>query len=60
MNKQWYVLEMSNFTEDGAQEVLNEVFANIKWGDKQGMAISHLTDKGVKDLKEHVFKEVTD
>ncbi|WP_277630382.1 hypothetical protein [Atopococcus tabaci] len=57
MNKQYYVLEMNNFTEEEAQDFLNTVFHDAKWGTKQGMALSHLTEKGVRDLKQHVFKE---
>lgn len=60
MIKQFYVLEMDNFTEDEAMEFLNEVFRDAKWGTKQGMKLSHLNDKGVQDLKQHVFKEVTE
>ena len=57
MEKQWYVLEMSGFSEDEAQEFLNEVFAVANWGKGRGMALSHLTEKGVADLKKYVFKQ---
>ena len=59
--KQWYVFEMNGFTEEEAQVLFNKVFAEVEWKQEQGMGISHLTDKGVADLKKHVFKqEVTE
>lgn len=60
MNKQFYVLEMNNFTEDEAMNFFNEVFKDVKWGAEQGINLSQLTDEGVQDLKRHVFKEVTE
>ena len=57
MIKQFYILELNNFTEEEAQEFLNHAFHDAEWGAKQGMALSHLTEKGVRDLKEHVLKE---
>ncbi|WP_373750063.1 hypothetical protein [Jeotgalibaca porci] len=59
--KQWYVFEMNGFAEEEAQEFFNQAFAEVEWGEEHSMGISHLTDKGVADLKKHVFKqEVTE
>lgn len=55
--KQWYVFEMNGFTEEEAQELFNHVFAEVNWKSEQGMGISHLTEKGVSDLKKYVFKQ---
>lgn len=55
--KQWYVFEMNCFTEEEAQELFNQAFGNVDWKTGQSMDISHLTDKGVADLKKHVFKQ---
>lgn len=55
--KQWYVFEMNGFTEDEVQELFNQVFAEVEWGEEQSMGILHLTEKGVADLKKHVFKQ---
>lgn len=55
--KQWYIFEMNGFTEDESQELFNQVFAEVEWEENQGMGISHLTEKGVSDLKKYVFKQ---
>ena len=55
--KQWYVMELNGCSEEEAMEFINHAFANVEWGKRQSMVISHLTDKGVADLKEHVFKQ---
>ena len=57
MSKQWYVVELNGFEEDESQELFNQAFGNVDWKTGQSMAISHLTDKGVADLKKHVFKQ---
>ena len=57
MNKQWYVIEINGFSEEEAQEFFNNILKDVKWGNKQSMGISHLTNKGVSDLKKHVFKK---
>ncbi len=57
MKNQFYVLEMSNFTEEESMEFLNNALHGVKWGEKQGMALSHLTEKGVQDLEKYVFKQ---
>ena len=59
--KQWYVFEMNGFTEEEAQELFNKAFAKFEWAEEHSMGILHLTDKGVANLKKHVFKqEVTE
>ena len=59
--KQFYVMEMNGFTEEESQRLFNEVFSKVEWSEKQNMVISHLTDKGIADLKKHVLKqEVTE
>lgn len=55
--KQWYVFEMNGFTEEESQELFNQAFALVEWKEGQGMGISHLTDKGIANLKKHVFKQ---
>lgn len=55
--KQWYVLVMNGFTEEEAKEFFNHAFAKVEWEKEHTMVISHLSDKGVADLKKHVFKQ---
>ena len=55
--KQWYVFEMNGFTEEEAQELFNQAFAEVEWAEEHSMGILHLTDKGVVSLKKHVFKQ---
>ena len=57
MSKQWYVVELNGFEEDESQELFNQAFGNVEWEKRQSMGISHLTEKGVADLKKHVFKQ---
>lgn len=57
---QWYIVRMEDFSEEEANEFLNELLHDAKWKRDQTMALSHLTDKGVKRLKEHVLKEESD
>ena len=56
VNKQFYILEMNNFTEEEAQMFLSKALGNMDFGPKQGTALSHLNEKGVEKLKKHVLK----
>lgn len=55
-NKQFYILEMNNFTEEEAQMFLSKALGNMEFGQKQGTALSHLNEKGVFKLKKYVLK----
>lgn len=60
MEEQLFILEMNGYSEEEAQELLNKAFAMVEFGSNQGMIVSHLNKQGVSDLKEHVFKELTE
>ena len=55
--KQWYVMELNGCSEEEAMELINHAFANMEWEKRQSMGISHLTERGVADLKKHVFRQ---
>ena len=55
--KQFYVLEMKGFTEDESQEFLSNILHDVDWQKGQSLSLSHLTEKGVKDLKKHILNE---
>ncbi|QIK50605.1 hypothetical protein G7058_00125 [Jeotgalibaca porci] len=55
--KQWYVFEMNGFTEEEAQRLFDKVFSKVEWAEEHSMGISHLTERGVADLKKHVFRQ---
>ena len=48
---------MNGFEEEEVQELFNQAFAEVEWEEKHSMGILRLTDKGVTDLKKHVFKQ---
>lgn len=55
--KQFYILEMNGFTEDESQDFLNEILWGVDWKEGQGVGFSHLTEKGVEELKKYILKE---
>lgn len=55
--KQWYVFEMNGFTEEEAQELFNKAFTKFEGSEEHSMGILRLTDKGVDNLKKHIFKQ---
>lgn len=57
MNKQYYVLEMSNFTKEEAEDFLGHALEIPEYEDKQLICTSHLTEKGVTKLKKYVLNE---
>lgn len=55
-DKQVYIVEMFDFSEEEAMKLLNERFAELP-REKQLIKTSHLTDIGVQKLNKHVFEE---
>ena len=57
MSKQFYILEMNNFTEEEAEQFLSKCFDFAVYKQEQGIMSSHLNEKGIERLKKHVLKQ---